>query len=343
MIEIDGSLGEGGGQIVRTSIALATLTGKDLHLINIRENRPTRGLSRQHCAAINAVAEFNGSRVSGNVPNSTELIFRPGEGGPKEISLDIGSAGSISLVLQAVLLSAQSHDSKVVVDIRGGTDVRWAPPIDFYPQVMFPLLARMGIHAKMKIVKRGFYPKGGGEVHVEIKPPKHIDPLCIDELGALREIDAISYCQNLPERVCKEMARSCEELLSDFAPLNVEHELRHDTSTGAGISLVASFEHGLLGASALGSKGIPARLVGEEAAKNLIIEIEGGGTLDMHAADQLVPYMALAEGESRFRVWRISRHLLSQMGLLEKFLDAEFRISKLQHGYQIGVVPGKRE
>ena len=156
MIEVDGSRGEGGGQIVRTSIALAALTGKEVKLSNIRENRPTQGLSRQHCTAIEAVAAMNGSWVTGNLPGSREMSFRPGVAGSGDVSLDVGSAGSISLVLQAMLLCAQSHDSKVTMDIRGGTNVKWAPPIDFDPQVLFHLLSRMGIGAEMEILNRGF-------------------------------------------------------------------------------------------------------------------------------------------------------------------------------------------
>ncbi len=343
MIEVDGSRGEGGGQIVRTSIALAALTGKDVRLSNIRENRPTQGLSRQHCTAIHAVADMNDSWVVGNVPGSREMVFRPGKAGSGDVALDVGSAGSISLMLQAMLLCAQSHDSKVTMDIRGGTNVKWAPPIDFYPQVLFPLLSRMGIEAEMEIVNRGFYPQGHGHVRVTVVPAKTIRPLRIDDLGEVLEVNAVSYCQNLPPRIVDEMAWSCQEMLSDIAVLNVERDIRQGGSTGAGISLVAVHRNGMMGASALGSRGNPARLVGEEAAKDLIVEMDGGGTLDVHAADQLVPYMALADGGSVFRVWRISKHLLSQMDLLETFLDVKFHISRLTKGYRIEVEPGGNE
>ncbi len=328
---------------MRTSIALAALTGKEVKLSNIRENRPTQGLSRQHCTAIQAVAAMNDSWVDGNVPGSRELVFRPGFAGEGDVSLDVGSAGSISLVLQAMLLCAQSHDSKVTMHIRGGTNVKWAPPIDFYPQVLFPLLSKMGIEAEMDILSRGFYPQGQGHVRVTIEPAKTIKPLRIDELEEMVEVNAVSYCQNLPPRIVDEMAWSCQEMLSDIAVLNVERDIRQGGSTGAGISLVAVHRNGMVGASALGSRGNPARLVGEEAAKDLIVELDGGGTLDVHAADQLVPYMALADGGSVFRVWRISKHLLSQMDLLETFLDVKFHISRLTKGYRIEVEPGGNE
>ncbi len=339
MIEVDGSRGEGGGQIVRTSIALATLTGNDVRLTNIRENRPTQGLSRQHCTAIRAVAGMNDSWVVGNQPGSRELVFRPGEGGPSELVFDVGSAGSISLVLQAMLLSAQSHDSPVRMEIHGGTNVKWAPPIDFYPQVLFPLLSQMGVEAEMEILERGFYPQGGGRVKVTVTPEKELKPLVIEELGELRSVRALSYSQNLPGRIVDEMAWSCQEMLTDLAVIEVEKDVRQGGSTGAGISLAADFRHGMLGASALGSRGTPAQVVGQEAAKDLIVEMEGGGTLDVHAADQLVPYMALAKGVSSFKVWRISKHLLSQMDLLETFLDVSFAIYRLPKGYRIEVIP----
>ena len=340
MIEVDGSRGEGGGQMVRTSIALAALTGKEVRLTNIRENRPTQGLSRQHCTSIRAVAAMNDSWVSGNEAGSRELVFRPGDGGSSELELDVGTAGSISLILQAMLLCAQSHESKVHMSIRGGTNVKWAPPIDFYPQVLFPLLSRMGIEAEMEIVSRGFYPQGEGLVEVEVTPSKDIRPLRIEELDEITSVEAVSYCQNLPPRIVDEMAWSCQEMLSDISVLDVTKDIRQGNSTGAGISLVAKHRNGLMGASALGSRGSPARMVGEEAAKDLIVELDGGGTLDVHAADQLVPYMALAGGESVFKVWRISKHLLSQMDLLESFLDVRFQIYRLPKGYRIEVIPG---
>ena len=150
--------------MVRTSVAMSTVTGVTTHLTRIRENRPTNGLSKQHCAAVNAVAEMAGSVVEGNVIGSKELTFRPGNKQVYDIQMNIGTAGSVSLVLQAMLLAARNHEKRLNVDISGGTNVMWAPPIDSYQHLLFPLLRKMDIKADVKIVDRGFYPQGGGRV-----------------------------------------------------------------------------------------------------------------------------------------------------------------------------------
>ena len=164
ILEIDGSRGEGGGQMVRTSVAMATVTGRVTHLTRIRENRPTNGLSKQHCAAVDAVAQMAGSTVEGNTIGSRELVFTPGHEHKYDIEMNIGTAGSLSLVLQAMMLAGRNHRKRLTVDISGGTNVMWAPPIDSYQTLLFPLMRRMGIEANVKIIDRGFYPQGGGRV-----------------------------------------------------------------------------------------------------------------------------------------------------------------------------------
>ena len=161
VLEIDSSRGEGGGQMVRTSVALATLTGTTTRLTRIRENRPTNGLSKQHTTAVNAVATMTGSKVTGNYIGSSELLIEPGHDQVTDISMDIGSAGSISLVIQATMLAARNYTSPFTLDLVGGTNVMWAPPVDSYPMVLFPLMKRMGINAELEILERGFYPIGG--------------------------------------------------------------------------------------------------------------------------------------------------------------------------------------
>ena len=343
MLEIDSSKGEGGGQVVRSSVALSAITGIEAKLTRIRENRPTNGLSKQHCIAVKAVADMTGSEVTGNYTGSRELLFKPGNSRTSDIKLDIGTAGSISLVLQAVMLAGRNHDTMLRVDVRGGTNVMWAPPIDSYQQILFPLMERMGINARLEIIDRGFYPEGGGRVIAALEPINRISPLVIDTLGTLKRVEGVCYIQHLKDRIKDEMIASCIDALGAECSVNIDVQRMNGNSKGAGMSLVAVYENGRLGSSVLTTKGHPAKQAGEDIAKDLLKEIGSGATMDIHTADQLLPYMAMADGPSEFTVSRISRHLLSQMDTLETFLDVRFGVERKGNVYNLTVTPGEKK
>ncbi|MDR0778142.1 MAG: RNA 3'-terminal phosphate cyclase [Methanomassiliicoccaceae archaeon] len=340
MLEIDSSKGEGGGQVVRSSVALSAITGIEARLTRIRENRPTNGLSKQHCIAVRAVADMTGSVVTGNHTGSSELYFKPGNIQKSDIELDIGTAGSISLVLQAVMLAGRNHKERVRIDVRGGTNVMWAPPIDSYQQILFPLMERMGINARLDIVDRGFYPDGGGRVIAELEPVDVISPLNITSLGELKRVEGILYIQQLKDRIMEDMITSCEDSLDVRCPVHIEVQRTVGNSKGAGLSLVAVYDNGRMGSNVLTTKGHPAKQAGEDVAKDLMKEMKSGATMDIHTADQLLPYMAMADGHSEFTVSRISRHLLSQMDTLETFLDVRFGVERKGSVYNMTVAPG---
>lgn len=340
MLEIDCSRGEGGGQSVRTSVAMSTVTGKEVHLTRIRENRPTNGLSKQHCTAVQAVASMTGSEVFGNSLGSRELTVKPKIDRKYEMTMDIGTAGSISLVLQAMQLAASTFDRKVTVDISGGTNVMWAPPIDSYQQVLYPLMSKMGIKASAEIVERGFYPEGGGRVKASFEPIHGIKPLNLTDLGKLKKVSGICYIQHLPKWITDQMLEGCHSVLDDYCDVNFVLQRTSGDSRGAGLSLVAEYENGLLGSNVLTTRGHPAKQAGIDAASDLIQVMESGSTLDVHTADQLLPYMAMADGVSAFSVSRISRHLLSQMDTLETFLDVRFGVERKEDLYHFTVTPG---
>ncbi len=337
MLEIDSSRGEGGGQMVRTSVALSAITGMPTRLTRIRENRPTNGLSKQHNTAINAVAMMTGSIVEGNTVGSSELIFAPGNEEHPFLKLDIGSAGSISLVLQAVLLAARKNKEKLTIDITGGTNVMWAPPLDSYELVLFPLMKRMGIDAELNIIERGFYPIGGGHVVVNMDPIGDIKPLELTTLGKLKNIKIRCFIQHLSERIAKDMVEACTNTLGDGYELEVEIQNSMGNSRGAGLVLVANYENGKLSSNVLTSRGHSAEQSGIDAANDLLQEMNTGATIDVHTADQLLPYMAMAKGKSSFVVSRISKHLLSQMDTLESFLDVRFGVERKNDGYHFSV------
>lgn len=343
MIEIDGSRGEGGGQMVRTSVAMSTVTGIPVHLTRIRENRPTNGLSKQHVAAVRAVAEMAGSRVEGCSVGSPELYFYPGTDQVYDIEMNISSAGSISLVLQAMMLAARNHRKRMNIDISGGTNVMWAPPIDSYSALLFPMMSRMGITAETKIIDRGFYPQGGGRVLASLDPIGEISPLNLDALGELKSIRGICFCQRLADWIPEAMVKSCREAFQGVADVDIETQRTDGDSRGAGLVLVAEYENGMLGSNALSARGQSPERSGRDAANDLISEMRSGATVDVHTADQLLPYMAMATGESSFYVSRISRHLLSQMDTLESFLDVKFGVERINDVYRFTVTPGARQ
>lgn len=339
MIEIDGSYGEGGGQLVRCAIAFAALTGKETRIYNIRARRPNPGLAPQHLAAINGVALISRGKLEGAKVGSTEIIFRPGKVQGGMFKIDVGTAGSISLVLQACMLPAIMAETRTTMEISGGTNVRWSPSVDYYDLVLFPLLKKIGIDVKMKIIARGFYPEGGGKVLVEISPAKKLVPLDLEDRGQLRRIGGRCFSQNLPTHICLRMIHSVKKSLIDFGSIEIENEASSGISTGTGICLFAEYEHTILGADALGEKGLPAELVGASAANSLKDEISGSGTLDVHASDQILPYLALTPDESTFRVRTISKHLETQIWLIGKFMNTRFEMEKIEGGYRIIIQP----
>jgi len=325
--------------MVRTSVALAAVTGVETRLTRIRESRPTIGLSKQHTIVVKAVADMTGSTVTGNYPGSREIVFTPGHKMDTDIKADIGSAGSISLMLQAMLLAARNYTRPVKMDIFGGTNVMWAPPIDSYQQVLFPLMEQMGIKVKLDIVQRGFYPIGGGRITAELQPMGKIRPLDMSDLGELRSVEGLCYIQNLPDWIHEQMIDSCLKTLAPVCDADIKVQRTHGSSKGAGMSLVAIYDGGRLGTNVLTSRGHPARRAGEDVAKDLLEEMGTGATMDIHTADQLLPYMALADGRSAFTVSKISKHLISQMDTLESFLDVRFGVERSREVYHITAAP----
>ena len=323
--------------MVRTSVALSAITGKKIRLTRIRENRPTNGLSKQHTTAIRAVAEMTGSSVSGNTVGSSELIFEPGNEQRSDIKMDVGSAGSLSLVLQATLLAGRKNSERLTLDLVGGTNVMWAPPIDSYELVLFPLMKKMGIDARVDIIERGFYPIGGGHVIATLDPIGKIKPLELTRLGKLNNITVRCFTQRLSERFSSDMIDACAKTLGDECELVFDIQEGRGNSRGSGLILVANYENGKLSSNVLTSRGHSGSQSGIDAAKDLLQEMSTGSTIDVHTADQLLPYMAMAEGKSSFVVSRISKHLLSQMDTLESFLDVRFGVERKNDGYHFSV------
>jgi RNA 3'-phosphate cyclase len=338
MIEIDGSHGEGGGQILRTSISLAAVTGEAVKITNIRAGRPNPGLSPQHVTGIEAVAEICGADVDGLFAGSKDIVFKPGQLVGGEFEFDVGTAGSISLVMQSCLLPSVMSKARVRMSIKGGTDVRWSPPIDFARMVHLPLMARLGGICDIEIVSRGFYPEGGGEVIVEISPAGGLRPVDLAHRGRILSIQGVAFAQNLPEHVVSRMRDSAIKKLLDFKEVRIECDFRRGHSTGAGIVLVAEYENTVIGESALGAKGVRSETLGEGCAEDLLETIRSEATVDGHTLDQILPYMALAGKGSRLLAEEMTGHAETNVWAIERFLGKKFSITRNEKLVEVATV-----
>lgn len=339
MLEIDGSYGEGGGQILRSAVALSALTGTELRVVNIRAKRERPGLAAQHLAAVRGVASLCGAEVAGGQAGSAEITFRPGKVRGGRHRIDVGTAGSVTLVLQAGLLASLSAERGTELEVTGGTNVRMSPPVDYYFQVLLPLLSRMGVEVELELLQRGFYPRGGGRARAVLAPavPR---PLVLEERGPPEEMGGTCFSQGLPDHVAERMSHAARKRFLG-QEMRVRTERTAGPSPGAGIALCSRFRDTVLGADALGERGVLSEKVGDSAALRLKEEVEGPGTLDVHAADQLVAYMALAGGPSCFAVREVTEHLRTQMWLLPQFLDVRFEVRAAGRGHRVEVYPNR--
>jgi len=319
MIEIDGSYGEGGGQIVRTAVALSAVTGKPVCIKRIRQGRPKPGLAPQHVRAITALAGICGAKTSGIEPGSMQITFAPGKIRGGSYRVEIGTAGSVTLLMQCLMPALLKAEEPVVLDVHGGTDVQWSPTVDYFRHVFLPALRCFGVKASLDLRQRGYYPRGQGLVILRVEP------------GALRSahlsaapkalVHGISHSGNLPEHVAQRQAESAVKLLEQagFAA-EVATESHRLPSMGSGITLWSGF----VGASCLGERGLPAEKVGQKAAEALIMELESMSAVDFHLADQLFAYLALAGGSYTAR--KVSQHAMTNIWTAGHFLERKISL-----------------
>ncbi len=324
--------------MLRTAIALSALTGKVVKVHNIRAKRPKPGMAAQHLCAVKGVAIICDARVEGAEVGSTQITFTPGKVRPGKYELEVGTAGSITLVLQACLLASARCNDEMRLEIAGGTNVRWSPPIDFYERLLFPKMSALGFQAQITDMHRGFFPEGGGRVEVRFQAPPKFAPLVIEERGRLQGVEGVCFSQNLPDHICQRVIAAVRKEMSGIE-VKLKPSRTSGPSTGAGVFLLARYENTMLAADSLGERSVPAEQVGSLAARSLAQEMTGAGTLDMHAADQLLPYLALSSRSSRFRVREMTSHLRTQMDLVKKFLDVRVEAVENATGTEVNVCP----
>jgi len=342
MIEINGSHGEGGGQVLRTALALSSLTGKGFRIFDIRKRRKKPGLMRQHLVAVHAAAKIAGAEVEGDVYGSTEILFVPKTLRNGDFSFDIGTAGSVTLVLQTVILPLLFAGGRSTVILTGGTHVPFSPSFHYLAEVFRPVLARLGGRISLTADVSGFYPRGGGKVRCTVDPSKFIAPFEAVEPGSLLYLNGVSAVGNLPISIARRQRDAATALLEQ-AGHRSDIALAEVPAAGKGTFLFLRTETTkvIAGFTALGALGKRAETVGEEAARDLIHHYTSGAALDPHLADQLVPYLILAKGESVFSTSGITRHLLTNLWVSEKFIPFSSIVEGDEGGPgKVRIIPG---
>lgn len=329
-VEIDGSFGEGGGQIVRTSCALSALTGVSCRIANIRRGRQRPGLRAQHRTALKGLASLCNARTSPLKVGATEVTFAPGRLGSVELDLDTGTAGSIGLVVQSLLLAGIGLPGPWNALLRGGTDVPNAPSCDYIKNVKLALLQKMGYRVGLRILRRGYFPKGGGVVRLEVDPPKSglLQPLSLPEATETIGSFGVSHASSdlSPGKVAERQKKQAVKLLTDLLhiPSKVSTEYGPTRSKGSGLVVWATTNDSVLGASSLGSANKPAEQVADEAVEMLLRSYHSRASIDPWLGDQILPYMALSRGPSVISVPHLTRHMKTNMWVIQRFLNVRF-------------------
>jgi RNA 3'-terminal phosphate cyclase (ATP) len=347
-IFIDGSMGEGGGQILRTSLALACITGRNLHIENIRAARRNPGLAKQHLSCVHAVQEICDGQCKGAALSLQVLDFQPGTIRGGDFSFDIGSAGSATLVIQTILPALFLADKPSTVTVTGGTHNPWAPPFDFLAETFLPAIKTAGFDADCKLIRHGFFPAGGGKITLNVRPRQQNPNQTIDLCRPMDnvQIHARIYTAKLPTHIAQRQKKLL--LQSKLKFKNIEHIEVMD-SDGPGncimIRLVAasSLRDGDGGLrtivfTAFGQKGKPSEKVVDEVVSLANNFSASGATVDRFSADQLLIYMAISKSGS-FTTNELSTHLTTNIETIKKFLPVDFKTEREDGIYRISCAP----
>ncbi len=343
VLTIDGSYGEGGGQILRTAVTLATALGRAVAITNIRARRRQPGLAAQHLTAVRATGALCAAELEGNELFSNELTFlprKPPQAG--DYAFDVGearpggSAGAAPLILQTVLLPLALADGRSRISIVGGTHLAWSPSYVYLAETWLPTLHRIGLEAELTLVASGWYPVGQGKIEAVVHGGQAIGalhPVDLVDRGRLRRIFGRGVAANLPSHIAQRMTDRARALLSGLnAPIEIVAERAGAACPGAGTFLTAEYDNCRCGFMAFGARGKSSERVAEEAVEQLIAHHRSGAALDRHLADQILLPLALSSGVSRFTTERVSEHLRTNAWVLERFGVARVTIEERKDG-----------
>ena len=341
-VQVDGSRGEGGGQILRTAIAFSVIQGRAVRIEKIRGGREVPGLKRQHVSALRVLADVCGGELKGASEGSSEVTFVPGEQRTQRLSLDMGTAASITLVLQAVVPAVALARSRLDLELVGGTDVPWSPTCDYFAEVVRATYQRIGIDFTIAVSRRGYYPRGGGRVTAAIGPSAGLRPLDLAEKHGVKEVLLVSRCGRLPRHVAE---RQLESATADLVSAGFDiasTQLAEEQSDSPGSSLLAYSvsPSKYIGADGIGEKGKPAEGVGRETASRFIAAARSNGCLDPNLADMVIPLLSLAPGKSHVAIPTVTPHLVSGLELASQFTGCRWSVEEGEDIRTVTVSPG---
>ena len=341
LFEIDGSLKSGSGTILRFSIALAAISGQPLHIFNIRQNRPQKGLKPQHLEAVLTAAKLCKAELKGAALGSRELWFTPHEIVGGECRAEIGTAGNIPMLLLTVLPICVFAKNPVHLHVsKGGTDTQQAPTINYIQNVLLPLLKTIGVDSELTIQRYGYYPKGMGEVTITVAPTKSLKAIRLENFGNITVINGVSVCTFLADRkVAERQAQTANQTLTKRgynSSIKIVNDSSNPMQKGSSIVLWAQTDSGIiLGADAIGELRKTAEAVGIEVAEKLADELSAKPTIDLHMADMLILFMALSKDASVYFARAITDHIESNIWLAELMLNVKFKVDRVGALYRI--------
>jgi RNA 3'-terminal phosphate cyclase (ATP) len=331
MLTIDGSQGEGGGQIVRSSLALAMLTGREIRILKIRAGRAKPGLMKQHLVAVRAAARLCGAQVQGDSLGSRDLTFRPNAVQPGAYSFNIGTAGSTTLVLQTILPALMTASGPASVTLHGGTHNLLAPPFEFLQRAYLPLANRMGPRIEAQLVRPGFYPAGGGELTVTVQPATELLGFDLLERGERLGQRVQALVANLPAHIGR---RECQTIAAATGWPDSSFEVTQVANArGPGNVVLIELNHQNLTElfTGFGKKGVPAEEVAQQACDEAAAYLAAGVPVGPHLADQLLLLLGWSAHQGQggsFRTMALTPHARTQIDVLRQFLGLEIRVEE---------------
>ena len=333
ILKIDGSFGEGGGQIIRTAVTLSCITKKPIKIENIRRKRKNPGLRPQHLTGIEILGNICNAKMSGLKVGSTEVEFIPGEMEDKILSEDIGTAGSISLILSVLIPAVSFCKKNLEISIRGGTDVAWSPTAEYTKCVLNDAYSRMGINFSMEIKKRGYYPKGGGIINAKISPCKKLKPIILDKRNT-KQIELSCSFSKIPK---EDITSNVEKIISNLEEdeFKIKSSINNEDAVdkGSTILLMSKDSQSIIGIDSLYERKIQSFKpeIHKEFSNSQM-------SVDEHLSDMLVVPASMTNEMSVFKVNKISSHLETNLYVTSKLTGCKYGIGKLDNGFEVRIV-----
>jgi RNA 3'-phosphate cyclase len=343
-LEIDGSYGEGGGQAVRIATSFAVILNRPIRVTRVRAGRKIPGLRPQHATTLKILTEVCGGTIEGARIGSTEFSFVPGKVQSRSMKVDTGTAASVTLALQAIVPAISLSGASLDLELVGGTDVPWSPTCDYFSTVLSESLHRLGISFSLEVLRRGYYPAGGGRVKVRIDPCARVKAVRLENRTQDPPISLISRAGMLPQRVAEQLLSSAASQLerNGLHPGDESMKIEESSSPGCSILLSSVGDSCLMGADSIGVRGKPALRIGSEAGVRFARSYGTKACVDPHLADMLSPLLFLADGPSTLSTPEVSSHLRTSLHIAKQFVDAEYTVVAKDGFNLISISPGQQ-